>query len=117
MKSLNFDKVIIARFKDGNTGEVIKKLKSRGFKTLYMREKGHFFKNKKAVIVELNHNYLNEALNIIKQYKSYVVTETMPIMEGIDYAEHCSILNTAQIPVIHGGVSYFVLDLMQSESC
>ena len=117
MKNEILDKLIIASFEDANTGEVVKNLKAQGYKAIYLREKGHFLRNRNVVIIEFNHTYLKDVLKIIKEYKHNVVTETMPVMDGMEFIEHSSIINTVQIPVIHGGVSYFVLDVLQRESC
>ena len=116
MKSTNCDKLIIAVLQDDDFREVIDDLNTHGFYVTLLQSSGGFMKKKNATImIGVNHEYLEEALELLKHYGKRTETKyeadcsvtgssvTMPFMPPVPVSVDC------------GGIVIFVTDVSRYE--
>ena len=109
-----FDKVIIAFFEDDNYHRVLRELSSKGFYSRVLHSEGGIFrKPKSTILIGVNHNNLDNALELLKEHGSRVINEYKPLCLGNDHCFPYFSADAMEIPTIHGGVEAFVFDIGQ----
>lgn len=119
-KNLNCDKMIIAILQGDDYQEAIRELNSNGFYATILNSSGGFLRKKSVtVMIGVNHEYLEEALQILKHYGDrtemvYQSSVSMPGGVGLTgYAAFSA--PPVSIPVRCGGVVLFVIDVERQE--
>ena len=109
MKNENCDKLILAILQNDNPREVVENLNNHGFYVTVLESSGGFMrKMNSTIMIGVNHEYLDEALQLLKQYGRR--TEMQSDIAGIPLT-----MASVQVPVQKGGVVVFVLDVAQNE--
>lgn len=113
MKNTNCDKLIIAVLQGDDYREVIDELNSHGFYVTILNSSGGFLKKKSVtVMIGVNHEYLEEAIELLKKYGERMEMRYQPASMG----EGISMYPTSvQVPTPCGGVVLFVLDVERNE--
>lgn len=119
-KHINCDKLIIAVLQGNDYLVAIDNLNAKGFYVTILSSTGGFLKKKNVTLmIGVNHEHLNEAITILKQYGDRVELQQYPATitfgsSGIPSAAMSNI-QPIKIPVHCGGVVLFVLDVQQNE--
>lgn len=109
MKNENCDKLILAILQNDNPREVVENLNNHGFYVTVLESSGGFMrKMNSTIMIGVNHEYLDEALQLLKQYGRR--TEMQSDIAGIPLT-----MASVQVPVQKGGVVVFVMDVAQNE--
>lgn len=114
MKHTNCDKLILAVLQGDEYRDTVTELNRHGFYATVLNSTGGFLKKQSVTImVGLNHEHLEEALEILKRHGKRTETVLQPVMLG----DGDPALNTDSIPVpvSCGGVVLFVLDVDRNE--
>lgn len=115
MKNAHCDKMIIAILQNDDYHEVIDNLNEHGFYVTVLQSSGGFLKKSNATImIGLNHEYLDEALDILKQYGKRTEMEYTPATSTMGMPIPPIPMGAVSIPVNRGGVVVFVLDVAQN---
>lgn len=113
-KHTNCDKLILAVLQGEDYYEAIAKLNEHGFYATILQSNGGFLRKKNVtVMIGVNHDHLEEALELLKQYGVRTETQyqTPAMRSGIAPIGADSI----PIPVQRGGVVLFVLNVERNE--
>lgn len=107
MKHTHCDKMIVAVLQGDEFRDAIAQLNEHGFYATVIHSAGGFLRKQSVTImIGLNHEHLEEALNILKRFGKRVETEYQPVpMAG----------ETVPVSVCKGGVVLFVLDVDRNE--
>lgn len=115
MKNTNCDKMIVAIIQNDDYHEVVEDLNEHGFYVTVLQSSGGFLKKPNATImIGLNHEYLDEALQLLKRYGKRTEMEynaVPPTMGAI----HPLPIASVTVPVNCGGIVLFILDVAQYE--
>lgn len=112
MKSLDCDKMIIAILQNDDYRDVIEDLNEHGFYVTVLHSSGGFLKQASSTImIGLNHEYLDEALDLLKHYGKRTEMRYMP--NPVTTLAAPLSMATASVPC--GGIVMFVLDVAQYE--
>lgn len=113
MKNKNCDKLIIAVLQGDDYMETIDELNSHGFYVTILNSSGGFLKKKSVTImIGLNHEYLDEALKLLKSHGERMEMRYQPTNMGEGMAMYPT---SVQVPTRCGGVVLFVIDVEQNE--
>ncbi len=108
MRNINCDKMILAVLQGEDYQETIQELNEHGFYVTKLHSSGGFLKKPSAtVMIGLNHEYLNEAMELLKRHGERMEQHYRPSGIGSPVSPFVS------IPVHCGGVTLFVLDVEQ----
>ena len=114
MNNTNCDKMILAILQGDDYRETIEELNGHGFYATILHSSGGFLRKQSVTImIGLNHERLEEALQVLKRHGEHTEMryQPAPSMDGT-----VSPLTPAiQVPVQCGGVVLFVLDVTQHE--
>lgn len=114
MKSDNCDKMIIAIIQNDDYHEVIDALNCQGFYVTVLNSSGGFLKKANATImIGLNHEYLQEALDLLKKFGRRTEMEYHPATTTMGMAVPPVAMTSVPVPVHCGGIVLFVLDIQQ----
>ncbi len=112
MKSSNCDKMIIAILKNDDYHDVIDELNEHGFYVTVLHSSGGFLKQPNATImVGVNHEYLDEALEILKHFGSRTEIQYQPATSTVGMAIPPISMTTVPVSVHCGGIVLFVMDI------
>ncbi len=114
MKNTNCDKMILAVLQGDEYRDAIEELNEHGFYATVLHSTGGFLRKQSVtILVGLNHEYLEEALQVLKHYGRRVETQYQPVtLSGADPSLNGE---TVPVPVSCGGVVLFVLDVTHFE--
>ena len=113
-KSENADKMIIAIIQNDDFHEVIEELNANGFYVTVLHSSGGFLKKANATIMlGLNHQYLEEALELLKRFGQRTEMEYHPATTTMGMAVPPVAMTSVPVPIHCGGIVYFVLDVSQ----
>lgn len=113
MKNNPCDKMIIAVVQGDDYQDVIRELNEQGFYATVLESMGGFLKKKSVTLmIGLNHQHLDEAIDILKGYGQRTETLFKPMMNE-DFLP--TLAPTVPVSVRIGGVVLFVLDVSQFE--
>lgn len=115
MTNANCDKMIFAIIQNDDYRRIVEDLNKHGFYVTVLNSSGGFLKKPNATImIGLNHEHLNEALELLSRYGRR--TEMEYKMATSVEASVCPIaVPPMAIPVQCGGIVLFVLDVTQYE--
>lgn len=109
------DKMIIAVVQGDDYQDVIAELNEHGFYATVLHSKGGFLRKPSVtVMIGLNHEDLEEALQLLKAHGERTVVCYKPMMSD---ARQMPVMAAIPTPVHCGGVVLFVLDVEQFERC
>ena len=115
MKCENCDKMLIAILQNDDYRDVIDTLNENGFYVTVLQSSGGFLKKSNATIMlGLNHEYLDEALGLLKQFGKRTELEYTPATSTVGMVIPPIPMGAVTIPVNRGGVVVFVLDIAQN---
>lgn len=110
------DKLIIAILQNDDYHDVIETLNQHNFYVTVLRSSGGFLKKASATImIGLNHERLDEALELLKQYGRRTEMAYQPAASTAGMVMPPLGLNTVTVPVHCGGVVLFVVDVAKFE--
>lgn len=113
MDSQKCDKMILAVVQGEDYQDVISELNEQGFYATVLHSSGGFLKKQSVTImVGLNHERLEEALDILKTHGERTVTRYQMIVAGGSVSP---VSATIPVPMHFGGVVLFVLDVERHE--
>ena len=114
MKHTHCDKMILAVLQGDDFRDAIAQLNEHGFYATVIHSAGGFLRKQSVTImIGLNHEHLEEALNILRRFGKRVETEYQPVpMTG---GTPVFTGETVPVSVCKGGVVLFVLDVAQNE--
>ena len=113
MKDLHCDKMILAIFQDNTYDEVGSDLNAHGFYATILHSTGGFLKKRSVTVMTcVNHERLDEVLDVIRKYGERVENRCETAIGDVYAAGDPPA--TIQVPVRVGGVVLFVLDVDQS---
>lgn len=108
------DKMILAVIQGDDYTDAVKVLNEHGFYATVLHSSGGFLKKKSVtVMIGLNHERLEEALQILKSYGEHTMTQYEPVIPT--GSEMSPFTSTIPVQVRHGGVVLFVLDIERHE--
>ena len=108
------DKMIIAILQNDDYHEVIQDLNAHGFYVTVLQSSGGFLKKPNATImIGLNHERLEEAQELLKQYGRRTEIEYQPATSTVGMTVPPVAATPVPIPVSCGGIVLFVLDVDQ----
>ncbi len=111
-KNENCDKLIIAILQNDDYREVVENLNGNGFYVTVLQSSGGFLRKMNATImIGVNHEYLDEALGLLKQYGRRTEMQYEPAGMPVSPLT----MSSVQVPIQCGGVVIFVLDVAQNE--
>lgn len=114
MENVTPDKMIIAILQNDDYHEVIQDLNRNGFYVTVLQSSGGFLKKPNATImIGLNHERLDEALELLKQYGRRTEIEYTPATSTVGMTVPPIAATPVPIPVACGGIVLFVLDVDQ----
>ena len=114
MKNINCDKMIIAILNGGEYHEAIQELNEQGFYATVLHSSGGFLKKPSATImIRLNHEHLDEALQLLKHHGERMEVRYQPASLGMPVSHASAVSIPLQIRC--GGVVLFVFDIEQYE--
>ena len=114
MNNPNIDKMIIAILQNDDYHEVVADLNDHGFYVTVLSSSGGFLKKPNATIMMgMNHEDLDRALELLKQYGRRTEMEYTPAATTVGMAMHPMAATPVPIPVSCGGIVLFVLDVDQ----
>lgn len=115
MKNANCDKMIIAIIQNDDYRDIIDELNRHEFYVTVLQSSGGFLKKQNATImIGLNSEYLEEALQILRRYGKRTELEykaSANISMGVPPID----MGPIQVPVNCGGIVIFVLDVEKNE--
>ena len=110
------DKMIFAILQNDDYHDVIDTLNQHGFYVTVLKSSGGFLKKASSTImIGLNHEKLDEALDVLKQYGKRTEMEYQPASSTAGMVLPPLGMTAVSIPVHCGGVVLFVLDVSQYE--
>ena len=116
MKSANCDKMIIAILQNDSYHEVVSDLNEHGFYATVLHSSGAFLKEASATImIGVNHDYLDEALEILKAYGKRTEVEYKPATTAMGMAMPPIAMTSIPVSVHRGGIVLFVTDISRYE--
>lgn len=116
MKNTNCDKMIIAILQNDDYHEVIEDLNGHGFYVTVLQSSGGFLKKPNATImIGLNHEDLDEAKALLKNYGKRTEKQYKPSTANMGMPVSPLSMPSIPIPVDCGGIVIFVLDIEQME--
>lgn len=114
MKNDNCDKMIIAIIQNDDYHRIVEDLNEHGFYVTVLNSSGGFLKKANATImIGLNHEYLPEALELLKRYGKRTELEYQVPASTMGMGISPLTATSVQVPVRCGGVVLFVLDVDQ----
>ena len=114
MRNPNVDKMIIAILQDDDYRQVVEELNRNGFYVTVLESSGGFLKKASATImIGLNHEDLQEALELLKQYGKRTEMGYQPATTTVGMAVSPMPVPPVPIPMSCGGIVLFVLDVTQ----
>ena len=114
MKNTNCDKMILAVLQGDEYRDAIEELNEHGFYATVLHSSGGFLRKQSVtILVGLNHEYLEEALQVLKHYGKRVETQYQPM--SLSGADPSLSGESVPVPVPCGGVVLFVLDVSDYE--
>lgn len=117
MKNANCDKMIIAIIQNDDYRRIIEDLNEHGFYVTVLNSSGGFLKKPNATImIGLNHEHLDEALELLRRYGRRTEME-YKLATSLETASYTMPVPPMAIPVQCGGIVLFVLDVAQYEHC
>ena len=112
MKNPNVDKMIIAILQNDDYRQVVEDLNGHGFYVTVLSSSGGFLKKPNATImIGLNHEDLEEAQSVLKQYGKRTEMEYQPAAATVGMNVSPIPVPPVPIPVSCGGIVLFVLDV------
>ncbi len=106
------DKMIIAILQNDDYHEVVQDLNEHGFYVTVLQSSGGFLKRPNATIMlGLNHEELDKAMDLLKQYGKRTEIEYQPATSTVGMTVPPIAATPVPIPVSCGGVVLFVLDV------
>lgn len=118
-KHIHCDKLIIAVLQGDDYRVAIEDLNAKGFYATVLNSTGGFLKKKSVTLmIGLNHEHLEEALSILKQYGSRTEMQYEPgtsFGEGGIPGATLGGVPSVGVPVRCGGVVLFVVDVQRNE--
>lgn len=112
IKDVKIDKMILAIVREDDYSDVISELNKKGFYATVLHSSGGFLKRQSVTImVGLNHEELDKALEILKKHGERTVTQYEPICSSGGGMQ--PITSTVPMQVRYGGVVLFVIDVEQ----
>lgn len=116
MKNTNCDKMIIAIIQNDDYRRIVEDLNEHGFYVTVLNSSGGFLKKPNATIMMgLNHEHLDEALEILKRYGQRTEMEYQMAASTMGTTVPPLTVAPVAIPVHCGGIVLFVLDIAQNE--
>lgn len=116
MKCTDCDKLIIAVLQDDDFRDVIADLNANGFYVTLLQSSGGFLKKKNATImIGVNHEYLDEALELLKRYGKRRETHYRPDGSAMGAAVPIPLIQPVPVSVDCGGIVIFVTDISRYE--
>ncbi len=115
MKNNNCDKMIIAIIQNDDYRKIVEDLNDHGFYVTVLNSSGGFLKRLNATImIGLNHEHLEEALDLLKHYGKRTEME-YKMATSMETAACPLTVPPMAFPVQCGGIVLFVLDIAQYE--
>ncbi len=115
MKNSNCDKMIIAIIQNDDYRIIVEDLNEHGFYVTVLNSSGGFLKKPNATImIGLNHEHLDEALELLSHYGKRTEME-YKLASSVETAVYSMTAPPMAIPVQCGGIVLFVLDVAQYE--
>ena len=106
------DKMIIAILQDDDYRHVVEDLNKNGFYVTVLESRGGFLKKPSATImIGLNHEHLDRALDLLKQYGRRTEMEYQPATTPVGMSMSPIPVPPVPIPVPCGGIVLFVVDV------
>ena len=116
MKNTNCDKMIFAIIQNDDYRRIVEDLNEHGFYVTVLNSSGGFLKKPNATImIGLHHDYLDEALELLKRYGKRTEMEYKVSASTMGSAVSPLSVTPVAIPVQCGGIVLFVLDVAQYE--
>ena len=116
MNNPNCDKMIFAIIQNDDYHEVVEDLNEHGFYVTVLKSSGGFLKKPSATImIGINHEDLDRALNLLKRYGKRTEMEFKPAATTIGMTVSPIAATPVPVPVSCGGIVLFVLDITQME--
>lgn len=117
MKNANCDKMIIAIIQNDDYRRIVEDLNEHGFYVTVLNSSGGFLKKPNATImIGLNHEHLEEALEVLRRYGKRTEME-YNVATSMESGAASLTAPPIAIPVACGGIVLFVLDIDQYEHC
>ena len=114
MENKKCDKMIIAILQDDDYHEVISDLNEHGFYVTVLQSSGGFLKKPNATImIGLNHDEVEGAVELLKHYGHRTEMEYMPTTTTSGMSMPPLTTSAVPFPVHCGGIVLFVLDVDQ----
>lgn len=115
-KHLNCDKMIIAILQNDNYHKVISDLNRHGYGVTVLHSSGGFLKKSNATImIGVNHEHLDDALELLKKYGERTEVEYKMATTTAGMSVPAFAVAPVAIPVHVGGIVIFVLDVERNE--
>lgn len=115
MKNTNCDKMIFAIIQNDDYRRIVEDLNKHGFYVTVLNSSGGFLKKPNATImIGLNHEHLDEALELLSHYGKRTEME-YKMATSAEPAVYPMTVAPMAIPVQCGGIVLFVLDVAQYE--
>ena len=116
MKNTTCDKLTIAIIQDDDYHAIIEDLNSHGFYVTVLSSSGGFLKKPNATImIGLNHEHLEEAIDLLKHYGKRTEMEYKVATSTMGMAVSPLTVTSVPVPVQCGGIVLFVLDICRNE--
>lgn len=117
MKNTNCDKMIIAIIQNDDYRGVVEDLNEHGFYVTVLNSSGGFLKKPNATImIGLNHEHLEEALELLRHYGKRTEME-YKMGTSMESPVYPLTVPPMAVPVQCGGIALFVLDVAHYEHC
>ena len=117
MKNTNCDKMIIAIIQNDDYHRIVEDLNEHGFFVTVLNSSGGFLKKPNATIMMgLNHEHLDEALELLRRYGQRTEIE-YKMATSMETAVCPLAVPPMAVPVRCGGIVLFVLDITHYEHC
>ena len=116
MKNSHCDKMIIAIIQNDDYHRIVEDLNEHGFYVTVLNSSGGFLKKANATImIGLDHEYLDEAIALLKRYGKRTEMEYQVATSTMGMTVSPLTATSVPVPVMCGGIVLFVLDVSQYE--
>ena len=113
MNNQKCDKMILAVIQGDDYHDAVSELNEKGFYATILHSSGGFLKKQSVTImVGLNHEDLEKALDILKRHGERTVVQYQPLISGSSVQPMATAI---PVPTQLGGVVLFVLDIDRHE--
>lgn len=114
MKNTDCDKLILAVLQGDDYQEAVTRLNEQGFYATVLHSSGGFLQKKSVTLmIGVNHEYLEEALGILKEYGEHTETLYQPAFTGEALPSFG--IPAVSLPIRCGGVVLFVINIERHE--